>query len=255
MCERIEYPLFELGLKSQIDELNTEWYEFIKQHNGSLAELYVSDGFYPYYTEQKIKILFIALEGRGLAGDDYIETIYKAYHKGFVGGKRLNQYQIHARMLRFAWGILHGSPLFDTLPNAEEIGKDFGTLTGISYAFMNLSKISNETECYSPDKKSKSIENFLSISSHHKSNLFAKEISILNPDLIIGMNHGVKYKYVGKLSNQHWFGSAQQVCLQKLTTDYGEYNLIDTFHFAAPKKNKIDFYDPIKEAIKTINSI
>lgn len=260
MCESLNYPSFELksDQKAQIVDLNKEWYELIKEYDKLLADNYVSDGFYPFYTQQSKKILFIGLEPYGLAGCDYIEILCNAYHKGTVMGKdkeiSLNRHKLHRLLLYIAWGILHECPDFDKLHSektAKDIGCDFATSTGISFAFMNFSKISNETGATKADRTS--INKFRDISNLYKHNLFAKEISILKPDLIIGLNLDENYDHIGLLSSQRWFGNSRQVCLQKLTTDYGEYDLIDTYHFAARgKADKNYFYDPIMEAYKSL---
>lgn len=58
------YDNSELILKDKIDGLHKQWIANIVNNDNSeiadeLRELYVPDGFYPYYTKQKIRILFI----------------------------------------------------------------------------------------------------------------------------------------------------------------------------------------------------
>lgn len=62
----LKYPESELDLKEKIENLNGEWLDFLKEQlpneSCNIEKLFVSDGFYPYYTSQKKKILFIGRE-------------------------------------------------------------------------------------------------------------------------------------------------------------------------------------------------
>lgn len=253
----INYPNNELSLKQAIDELNREWYSFICKNCASdLSSLYVSDGFYPYYTHQKIKILFIGRESLGLAGCDYIENLFNAIKLGKIGDKALNKHKFHALMLYVVYGLQHNYLDYKNIPYATEINKNFATPDGISYAFMNLSKFSNESDNWVSDDAL--IDSFLKISSMSSENYFAKEIEILNPDLIIGMNLNEdekknRHKFLGELKYPTHYGNNGQVCVQKLITQCGEYNFIDCYHFSAPnKKCDEDYYSPIITASKAI---
>ena len=121
---------------------------------------------------------------------------------------------------------------------------------------MNLSKFSNESGNWVSDEVL--IDSFLRISSMLPENYFAKEIELLNPDLIIGMNLNEdekkdRYKFLGELKYPIHYGNKGQVCAQKLITHYGEYNYIDCYHFSAPnKKWDEDYYSPIVTASKAI---
>lgn len=97
-------------------------------------------------------------------------------------------------------------------------------------------------------------------SKQYDYNLFAKEISILDPDIIIGMLHAKDmqdwYSCIGTVSCVREFND---VNLDKLTTEYGEYYLIDTYHFSHAlyeegrsivDKCKNHFYIPIMEAFR-----
>jgi len=253
----LRYPDDEISLKQKIDALNDEWYKFLCEHcTDDIASLYVSDGFYPYYTHQKIRILFIGKEALEIAGCDYMETLFEAIKLNRIGEKTLNQNQLHRLLLYITYGLQRDLHNFENIPYATEISKDFATQHGISYAFMNLSKFSNESGEWQSDEEL--IDMFLKTSSMSNENLFAKEIEILNPHLIIGMNLNEnermdRYKYLGKLKSQKFYGSERQVCAQRLETLVGEYNFLDCYHFSAIKKSdKNDFYLPIVEAVKNI---
>lgn len=252
----INYPNEELSLKQAINELNRDWYSCICKNSVSdLSSLYVSDGFYPYYTHQKIKILFIGKESLEVSGD-YIEELFKAIKLGKIGDKTLNEHKFHALMLYVVYGLQHNCLDYNNIPCATEISKNFATPNGISYAFMNLSKFSNESGHWISDDAL--IDSFLRISSMSPENYFAKEIEILNPDLIIGMNLNEdekkdRYKFLGELKCPTHYGDKGQVCAQKLITHHGEYNFIDCYHFSVPnKKWNEDYYSPIVTASKAI---
>lgn len=225
----INYPNEELSLKQAINELNRDWYSCICKNSVSdLSSLYVSDGFYPYYTHQKIKILFIGKESLEVSGD-YIEELFKAIKLGKIGDKTLNEHKFHALMLYVVYGLQHNCLDYNNIPCATEISKNFATPNGISYAFMNLSKFSNESGHWISDDAL--IDSFLRISSMSPENYFAKEIEILNPDLIIGMNLNEdekkdRYKFLGELKCPTHYGDKGQVCAQKLITHHGEYKAL-----------------------------
>ena len=75
----LTYPDSELGLKEKIENLNGEWLDFLKEQlpneSCNIERLFVSDGFYPYYTSQKKKILFIGREALGIGGWNYMELL------------------------------------------------------------------------------------------------------------------------------------------------------------------------------------
>jgi hypothetical protein len=190
----------------------------------------------------------------GIAGCDYIKIIFESIKSKEIGGISLNRYKFHALMLYIAYGLQYGFPNYRDIPYATEIGNDFATQYGVSYAFMNLSKFSNESGKWQSNEKL--MDMFLKISSMSNENLFAKEIEILNPDLIISMNLKDKHKYLGTLKSPVFYGNNQQVCAQKLVTDYGEYDFLDCYHFSAPRKKwEIDYYLPIIEAAKNMLQI
>lgn len=245
MASNSNYTTTELTLKKENDGLQEEWRDLITKTNPELADLFVVDGFYPHYTEQNLRILYIAKESLGLAGCNYSDVLLDAYREGVVGDRSLNAYKFHALMLYVAYGLLHGCLGYDSLPTAMEIGKDLGTASGISFAHMNISKLSNESGDWPADNEL--INQFLDITSQHKENLWAKQIALLNPDVIIGMNLGGWYERIGKVSDFRHLGP---VCLQTLTTAYGAYKLIDAYHFAAINRWKEDNYDPIMAAFK-----
>ena len=150
-----------------------------------------------------------------------------------------------------AYGLIKNEKSYGDIPWANTIADTFGTDEGISFAFINISKFSNESKNWQSDYDL--IFKFLNGSSSDE-NMFAKEIDIINPDIIIGMNLDELYYKIGKLSDSKHFGNNKQVCLQKITTSKKSYTLIDCYHFSAPYKGwERDYFNPVFEAFEDFN--
>jgi hypothetical protein len=76
------YPFEERPLCSRLDVLMSDWKREVAQSrvifredgkSYSGADYFCADGFFPYYTQQTTKILFIEREAVGLSGMDYID--------------------------------------------------------------------------------------------------------------------------------------------------------------------------------------
>ena len=89
------YPDSEKDLLKRIDAINEKieksWQAYRKNNPDACGvercDETVSDGFYPNYTRQPVKILFIGREGYDLEGCDYIETFINNYLEGRTGPK------------------------------------------------------------------------------------------------------------------------------------------------------------------------
>lgn len=259
----LNYPQDELELKTKIEEFNERWRNCIVSQIPEVEtnDCFVPDGFYPYYTHQKIKILFIARESRGIGGCNYIELLHKAYKEKIVADRGIDQItnKFHALQLYISYAAQHDDIMnfYDfRLPYASGITESFATNNGPSFAFMELSKISNESKI---DWKSdwNQIKSFIHYSSNEISkkyspNFFAEELSLLKPNIIIGMNLDENYDLFGKTNYIKTFGDDNQVAAFSLETIMGEtYYLLDSNHFSAPGKNlDHDYMSPIMEGIK-----
>jgi hypothetical protein len=258
------YPQDELELKHKIDEFNERWRKCLVKQIPELDEpqndLFVPDGFFPYYTHQKIKILFLARESRNIGGINYIDILYDAYKENRISGKSINvmSNKFHSLQMYLTYAALHNDIMQYSdpkLPYASEIAKSFATNDGPSFAFMDLSKLSSESDVYSANWAQ--IDKFVEYSSNETSkkyspNFFAEELSLLKPDIIIGMNLSNKYDLFGKRSYIKEFGKENQVCAYTLETTMGDkYFLLDSFHFSAPSKDiNDDYMVPIMSGIK-----
>ncbi len=114
MSEKVlKYPDSELSLKEDIENLNGTWFDFLKKQfvdeSCNTEKLFVSDGFYPYYTFQKKKILFIGREALEIGGCNYMEFLYEAYQEKQIGSLSLNRHKFHSTMLYLTYAICHGA--------------------------------------------------------------------------------------------------------------------------------------------------
>ena len=250
------YTESEIALKAQIDELNKNWKKHLINSTADLRtkelirESYIGDGFYPEYTRQKIKILFIGKEGLDLSGNNYIETLFEAYHNKLIGNIPLNQHRFHNTMLYITYALQYGVYRWAEIPYATEFVDNFGVPGGLSFAFINLSKFSNNSGNWMADYEL--IDLFLELSSKSDFDFFAREIDIVNPDLIVTMNLGERMGYLGTFSELKRYGEHNDVCYQILTTSLKkQYPLIDTWHFSAPSKSpERDIFLPSLEALR-----
>lgn len=250
----LNYPESELELKDKIDRLNDKWLDFVKiqlgnEYSGNVDDLFVSDGFYPYYTCQKKKILFIGREALEIGGTNYMEFLYEAYLEKRIGGMTLNQHKFHSTMLYLTYAIEHEVYQWEEIPYADEFISGFAQPKGISNAFMNLSKFSNESGEWSADNSL--IDSFIAASLQSPVNFFAAEIDLLAPDIIFGMNLGERMKCFGTFESPRMYGN-NDVCIQTLKTLSGKsYPYLDCWHFSAPSKSaKNDIFYPVIEALK-----
>lgn len=249
----LTYPDSELGLKEKIENLNGEWLDFLKEQlpneSCNIERLFVSDGFYPYYTFQKKKILFIGREALEIGGCNYMEFLYEAYQEKQIGSLPLNRHKFHSTMLYLTYAIEHGIYTWSDIPYASEFISEFAQPGGISNAFMNLSKFSNESGEWMADGNL--IDSFISSSSKSSVNYFAKEIDLLSPDIIFGMNLGKKMECFGTFEFPMMFGN-NDVCFQILRTPSGrEYPYLDCWHFSALGKSaEKNIFNPAIAALK-----
>jgi hypothetical protein len=192
-----EFPPAEQEQRRKINALMEDWANGLagvqvepgdgESYPGS--EVFCPDGFYPYYYRQKRKILFIAREPLSISGCDCIGILLKAYRENLVDGATLNQHNFHKRLMWITWGILQGGTVpYAQVPKASDLGKTFGTPEGISFAFMELSKYSNDSKSGPSHRDTELMTAFLKDSRLEKRNFFREELAILDPDVVITMN-------------------------------------------------------------------
>jgi hypothetical protein len=246
----IEYPESEKPSLDLLENLFRDWHQHFASNNSGLekhvADGMVFDGFYPYYFSQKQRILFVGREALDIAGLNYLDTLYKCYRiEKMVGEQPLNQNKFHARMMYIAYGIMNGYPAWPAIPSATKIGDTFGTEGGLSFAFMNISKLSNESGGWSADWSL--IDRAYRLSTEGR-NFIQEELAILRPHIVITMNLGDKTGSLGRLTKIHASENATSSWL-----DTGDHRalLVDAWHFSAPGKNDIaHYYEPICDALR-----
>ena len=243
----MDYPPYEAELKANIKKLMDDWQEHC-EGNPAWEGHFVSDGFFPYYTKQPVKILFIGRESYGSEGGfDYIEE--------YVGMDTPN---FHDRLLYLAYGIIHGECTekdWLDMPNAGRLDKSLAESDGFSYAFMNASKISNYTGSQALDKKQ--FEAFMQDEDNRK--FIIAEIELLDPDIIISANLGdlgfFKYfneKYGIEETNDKSFNTPDRYVRYISLNGKQPIPWIDGWHFSAHKCTFKCFYEPICQVAKNL---
>lgn len=245
----LSYPAHEEKLNQRLAALFSDWYaaaqtrKFLRGHT---ADDIVFDGFYPNYTSQRVKVLFVGREALGICGENYIEILHGAYKNNHIGNKHINQHKFHNLMFYITYGVNNGFPEWDSIPSASELSGDFATERGISFAFMNLSKLSNESEDWTVDWAL--VDSFVDSFSGGPRNYFRDEIEILAPDVIISMNLEGRLAALGEMTVQE-YGS--EISTYHLTVADRDILLMDLFHFSAPNKSSRDmYYEKVKQALR-----
>ena len=253
------YPSDEKKLLKQITAINEKiekaWQAYRKNNPDaygveSNAET-VSDGFYPNYTRQPVKILFMGRESYGLTGSDYIEVFIENYLEGKTGlpekRKNINGDKFHKMLIQVAYGIIHQKTWNDTL-SASEICKNRGIFDKVSFAFMNLSKLSNENTNPGHRGTNWELVNTSLDMTLNKENLILEEITALNPDLIVCMNFEQDRlrRVFGddlKIFDKEWLKYHLNINGKKIL-------LLDQWHFSAPGKREQEIFDDISREWK-----
>lgn len=248
----VEYEAGEKDMLGRLDNLFKEWKSKLP---GDEEELFNRDGFYPGYSRQKVRILFVGREACYMAGRNYIEYMYNSFKSRYIGKWTVNQYPFHRRQAYIAYGILKAWdgikpseedqkwqwPNWDDVPVASETCKEVGEKDKYSWAFINLSKLSNETGDYRTDGN----RYWPFVNSKENQCCLRKQISILNPDIIIGAN-------VPEL--------ADILCYGKPDTSngncYAYYKkglplFLNCYHFAAIKGDEKFFYEPVGKVLES----
>lgn len=235
---------------------------------GEDKKLFNMDGFYPYYTQQPLRILFVGRESCWMGGRNYIQTLLGDLKNGKVGEWSIDQYPFHKRQFYMAYGILAAAQANGSFPDWEEVpwASDLGRILfarekrdaesyckavikpvndlTMSWAFMNLSKLSNDTGDWRTDDRRYRpfVEKY--------GECITREIQLLKPDLIIGAN---VYDLVGIL------GYDESICDKTNSSCYyyekeGLPPFLNCYHFSAIKNDRTCFYEAVREVLcKTVN--
>jgi hypothetical protein len=137
------------------------------------------------------------------------------------------------------------------------LGKTFGAPAGLSFAFMELSKYSNESESGSVRRDAELMTAFLKNSRLEKHNFFREELAILDPDVIITMNlwdAGIDKPLLelalGKpVADEHSSSYLPHASLDYIEVNEKQTPLIDLHHFSGRYDTEEYFYNPVMKII------
>ncbi len=278
----MQYPMqYPNEKQADLHELYTEWQKAFDRNSNRLksidgseheysADDFISYGFYPYYFQQRLKILYIGWEAYAAPGDDftnYIEGVFHCYKDNHIGGGHINRCLFHRRMFKISYALLHGLPAWYCIPDAHELTPTFGTENGISFAFTNLSKILQRDR--QRDANRPLIHEAYSISTKPY-NYVRREIEILEPDLIIAMNIFDETRSGHALTPQDRkrFGISGDSVFKSETINghplklyyydaekKKEIPVLNTYHFSYQQQDDVKYwYDPIKQAIEFLRN-
>ena len=248
------FPDNEQDKRYEIESLMSDWAKAVAPQS------FTPDGFYPYYWNQPIRVLVVGRESRGLAGIDFIDCVLNdGYWISSIGGIHINKHILHRRLMYVVYGILKEYPPFEAVPSAAEIGLTIGKKDGMSFAWMNISKISNESDDYRTNYATFG-QSFDAATSGPR-NFIEEEVLQLEPDVIVSMNVGQQLckalKDVAKISpiskHDKWLKGVYNLTFK---SKQGQNSiLIDAYHFAAHDTKYLkgfgdrrSFYDPICSA-------
>ncbi|NLF52268.1 MAG: hypothetical protein GX577_14155 [Leptolinea sp.] len=234
----MNYPSDEIGLKNRIDELNARW-------EAACPDGFLSYGFYPYYTKQKYRILFVGREAHSMSYDDYIQVKYKDY----INASGDTNGNFHRRIFYLTYGLLNDFPEFAIIPHSSDIAKGDFAHGRLSFAFMNVSTIGNETG----DTNTQWPE-------YEKSNKdgqrFRKEmIEILAPNIIVCAYCGWDITQLADRFES--LESSELVTTEQLF--FGSISCLrfDTYHWCATNAPSVGglndedgFYNPLRDAFR-----
>ena len=240
----MKYPDFEKSLDRQIDALMEDWSKVSDDY-------FTTDGFYPYYTTQRYRILVLARESRGLSGCDYIPILHDAYKQNRIADRHINMDMFHRRIFFLIYGLLKGFPEWSEVPYPDQMTSIFATPDGISFAFMNISKISNESPNYQANWAN--ILRSMTDATSGDRNFIREEVALLAPDVIIGSGVDDLFRVLGdgELLSSGALMSSYLLRISDKPVLFFSYK----YHFTATKgagnvglKDYEGFYLPIKEA-------
>ena len=84
---------YENDKQRRINALMLEWKNSLPKDS---RQLFVSDGFYPFYFAKKPKLLFVGKETLEMAGCDYIRELSECYVKSKkIGDIPINSHAFH----------------------------------------------------------------------------------------------------------------------------------------------------------------
>lgn len=223
---------------------------------------FIKDGFYPGYLKMNKKILFLGRDCYAVYDPDnpdnacgcYMSTFIPQYLEGTLGGKSINTARFHKLLIQIAYGLLnHNAPVpWSDVLDAAYICTSGRIFRDVSFAFMNLGKLSHESGVNADWERIEEAVEF----SVKGDNLIMKEIDLLSPDLIIAMNLADNPQKIDYYKNV--FGNSI-ASTQISVNDCAAYRvnlggnkttlLLDCWHFAGRFNEEEYLYQPIVNAL------
>lgn len=189
----------------------------------------------------------------------YISDFIPRYQKGCMdNGKSINRVRFHKLLLQVAYGILdkRGPLKWQDVLNAKSICEDHIIFNKVSFAFMNLGKVSHESsEPCGVNADWDKIKFAVDVSTG-KRNFIKEEVELLAPDLMIAMN--LNENPLGR----DYYGSVFGANLIRKVPDCNVYDvelscdkhipLLDCWHFSGRFCEEKYIYQPIVNALRAI---
>jgi hypothetical protein len=258
----LSYPDSEQPKLADLAMLYEEWHQHFTNNNSELAKLedeadgMVFDGFYPhYFASNKRRVLFVGWETVDMWGRNYIEDLHCAYHSEptRIRNRNLDSHKFTYRLLCIAYGIVNGMPPWKDIPDASVIADTVGEADGLSFAYMNISKMSNQSGSARANRSL--IETAYALSTQGR-NFIREQVTILDPEIIITMN--LEDKIVDSIGDKceslHPSDRAQSFRLK--IGDHTRLLIDPNWHFSAwtgegrRLDDDKDFYSPICDLIR-----
>jgi hypothetical protein len=261
------YSKRERDLLRRLDRLFIEWQ---RQWDGDTG-WFVWDGFYPGYLNMSKKILFLGRDSYDVYNNydfpnphgNYISDFIPRYQNGCMDdGKNINRVRFHKLLLQVAYGLLHNrSPIeWQDVLDAKSICENGLIFDEVSFAFMNLAKVSHEScEPCGVNADWAKIDFAVDFSTKNR-NFIREEVELLAPDLIIAMN--LNENPLGRDYYKSIFG--ENIAKSKIFVDdctiyevtlpcMKHIPLLDCWHFSGRFSEEIYIYRPIINALRAID--
>ena len=250
------FPENEIENRKKILSLMADWNKEISKKGKivffddnkeySPGDYFYLDGFFPNYYNQDIMVLFIAREARGVSGLDFIGKSLT----DFKNDAKINGSIFWRRVFYMLYGIrTRGKKDFFDIPYPYDFVKEIDKNNNYGFAFMNISKYSNDREDGGKKADKELINQFLEDSNLDERNFFREELEILDPDVIITANlwdGKINEEYLKKCFNEiKSIKSIEGANLSTMALNKKNVKLIDLYHFSMPGSDKDYYYDPV----------
>lgn len=261
------YSKEELVLLGKLESLLNAWQQRWDGETG----WFVWDGFYPGYLNVTKKILFLGRDSYDIYNTYafpiphccYVSDFIPRYQSGCMDdGKSINRVRFHKLLLQVAYGILgkRGPLEWRNVLDAKSICEKGLIFNEVSFAFMNLGKVSHESCDPCGVNADWAMIDFAVDFSTKNRNFIREEVELLAPDLIIAMN--LNENPLGRDYYKSVFGEG--IAKSKIRVDdctiyevtlpcVKHIPLLDCWHFSGRFSEEMYIYRPIINALRAID--